>query len=106
MSNTDERMFNSPTLNRFDNLTTLITSERKSRCVRVYLHSSPEGLLSSRSHRIRLVQDDNLVFARWESHLFLSKHLDLVSDNIDTSLVGGVQLQDGFFVRWSEKSAC
>jgi hypothetical protein len=43
--------------------------------------------VASASLPICLIQDDNLVSARWQRDLFLCKHLDLVAHNINTSAV-------------------
>ena len=40
---------------------------------------------AARDARVGLVEDDDLVSSRWESHLSLRKALDLVSDHVDSS---------------------
>lgn len=53
--------------------------------------------LNSR-HAIGLVQNDNLMSTALQSDLLLSEHLDLVSDNVDASIIRCVHLEDSLLV--------
>ena len=71
----------------------------------VFLHDPPQCHLSGRSHSICFIKDDKLevgdviliaalVEAASEDLLGRRECLDLLSDHVDTSVVGCVQLQD------------
>ena len=87
-----------PTLNGFNDFVALIASKAESSGVGIDFHRPSQGLLRSRRHRVRFVQNDDLVSTNRQRHLFLSESLDLVSNDVDTSFVGRVELQDAFFV--------
>lgn len=75
-----------PTLQRFDNLVTLVARKREPRRVAVELHRSSEGLLGARGHAVGFVEDDELVTAEGEGHFFLGKGFDAVPDDVDTAV--------------------
>mmetsp|Transcript_6557 Transcript_6557/g.11994 ORF Transcript_6557/g.11994 Transcript_6557/m.11994 type:complete len:248 (-) Transcript_6557:162-905(-) len=82
-----------PALYRLDDLGALVASQSEPRRVGVDLHRPSKCLLRSLSHAIRLVKNHNLVPARGQSHFLLGKHLDPIPHNVDSPLVGGVQLE-------------
>ena len=44
-----------------------------------------------------LIQDNNLVPAFGQRNFLLSKHFYFISDNIDASLIGSIELQNSLF---------
>ena len=63
---------------------------------RVDLHDATKGLLSSWGHRVSLVQDDHFVLAEGECYLGAGERLDALTDDLDATVIGSIELQDGF----------
>jgi hypothetical protein len=83
-------------LQRLNDLVRLIACECESGSCAVYLHRPSQCLLRTARHAICLVQDDQLLPARWQGHFLLRKALYPVSHDVDTAFVGGIEFEDGF----------
>lgn len=115
-------------------LLAVVGGEREPRRARVQLHGAPQRLLRALRHAVRLIQDHDLVPPRRQRdlrasqhisltpfiyiyirhnhkifitlYLLLCKHFDLVPDDIDTTVVGSVELEHGVAERGAEQSSC
>jgi hypothetical protein len=78
----------------------IICNDAKPRVDSVLLHDSSQGHLRCARHRIRLIQDDQLVARHgggWRSSiedLFRrGKGLDLLTYNVDSTVIGSIELK-------------
>lgn len=85
-------------LQRLNDLVALIAGERKPCRARIYLHRSPQRLLCPGCHAVCLIQNNDLLPARWKCDFLLREALDPISHNIDATFITRVQLQHGFFI--------
>lgn len=72
-------------LDGFDDLVALVAREREPCRVGIDLHRPAQGLLRARRHRVRLVEDYELVAAEREGDLLLREGLDPVPDDVDST---------------------
>lgn len=82
-------------LNRFDQFRGVVAGQGESCGGGEFSHDHAEGLLGTGRERVGFVEDDDLVHAGRHVHFLVSKALDLVSDDLDASLIRGVHFQDG-----------
>ena len=82
----------------------IIRDDAESGIRRVLLHNPSQRHLRRGSHRVRLVQDNQLVCSHrtrgpgsrvhGEDLLRAGEGLDLFADDIDTAIIGGIELED------------
>lgn len=97
-----EAILDAPGGQRVDDLRDVVANDAKPRVRGVGLNDPTEGCLRVDRHRVRLIKDDDLdgwdVVLRVLRDLTLSELLDLVPDDLDATLVRGVELQDPMLV--------
>lgn len=74
------------TLDWLDDLAGLVAGESETCCARVNLHGASKCLLGSCCHAVRLIQNNNFVSSSGQCHFLLRKGLDLVSNDIDSTI--------------------
>ena len=79
-------------LNWLDQFRAIVASQSESRGVRVVCHNHSESLLSALSHGIGLVQNNELMHAWWDSDFLMRKLFDFLSDDINASIIGSIEL--------------
>mmetsp|Transcript_62456 Transcript_62456/g.179155 ORF Transcript_62456/g.179155 Transcript_62456/m.179155 type:complete len:263 (+) Transcript_62456:454-1242(+) len=93
--------FSAPRLQRRDDLAAVVADQDESRVGSILLNHPPERELGRVGHVVRLVQDDEFRVPRRspcaEQLLDAHEGLDLISDHVDASGVGGVELQGHTF---------
>jgi hypothetical protein len=67
-----------------------IAAENESSCLAEVADYHPQGMLGALGQTISLVQNDDLCFPLRERDFLLGERFDLVSNNVDSSLIGGV----------------
>ena len=82
------------TLDSRDNLVYVVANDTEPNVLCVLLDDTPECSLSSGSHHIGFVKDDEFE-ALGEQCSRLGKVLDLLANNVNTSVVGRIQLKMG-----------
>lgn len=91
-----EPQHDTATLNGFDDLLRVVTTEDEPRGVAVVTDDHTKRVLCSFCQTVGLVQDDDLGVAWGKVYFLLCEFLDLLSDHVDPAFVGGVQLLYGF----------
>mmetsp|Transcript_6775 Transcript_6775/g.18698 ORF Transcript_6775/g.18698 Transcript_6775/m.18698 type:complete len:254 (+) Transcript_6775:375-1136(+) len=79
-------------LDRLNDLGRDVASEREPRGLAEDLHGPPHGLLRSAGHAVGLVEDDDLELALGQGYLLLCEALDLLSHDVDSTVIRGVEL--------------
>ena len=81
------------TLDSRDNLVDIVANDTEPDVLCVLLDDTPKCSLSSGSHHISFIEDDEFE-ALGEQCSRLGKVLDLFAHDVDTTVVGGVQLRE------------
>eukprot|EP00009_Paramoeba_aestuarina_P005825 CAMPEP_0201518068 /NCGR_PEP_ID=MMETSP0161_2-20130828/9003_1 /ASSEMBLY_ACC=CAM_ASM_000251 /TAXON_ID=180227 /ORGANISM="Neoparamoeba aestuarina, Strain SoJaBio B1-5/56/2" /LENGTH=133 /DNA_ID=CAMNT_0047915727 /DNA_START=353 /DNA_END=754 /DNA_ORIENTATION=- len=81
-------------LHRRDNLIRIIANDAKSDVCRILFDDSSEGSLGIVRHLIGFVEYNQLIWRLGEDNGCRGKVLDLVTHNIDSTLIAGIEFED------------
>ena len=82
------------TLDRRDDLVDVVANDTESEVLCVLFDDTPKHSLDSGGHHISFIEDDEFETSR-EQCSRLGKVLDLLANNVNTSVVGRIQLKMG-----------
>lgn len=81
---------NASALDGLNDLRRSIAAENEPSCLAEVADYHPQGMLGALGQTISLVQNDDLCFPLRERDFLLGERFDLVSNNVDSSFIGGV----------------